>query len=342
RRSYLFALLFKLMPLFSSLRAWGRLNIVLVPVLAWLLALAYTSFEDRVFGARGDEKKRRALISRQLLTLSACYALALAAQLYLFRHRLYDFYWARLGDFAHVRGKEAQFIIAGFVSFLAIAVVLALARARLLRSTLAPPLILAALVFTTALDTRPVGSQMWTYPAAMTERKRLDVARQIRNSFSLPRSDAPGQLPITGEFGVGVLRKWYFARYNNFLARTGGEPEARRKLLGVNDGQKIFLSRSIAHETVGAFLEDSARFRASARVTAYNGDALALDVDAPAAGFVSFIDNWDSGWRATVDGEPAAIELLFGTFKSVRVEAGAHRVAFEYRPRFFGWLAARD
>jgi hypothetical protein len=194
----------------------------------------------------------------------------------------------------------------------------------------------------TALDTRPVGSQMWTYPAVMSERKPLDVPRQIRDSFARPRTDAPGQLPTTGEFSVGVLRKWYFARYNEFLARAAGEPDARRRLLGVEGGQKLFLSRSITQEKVGDFLADSARFGGAARVASYTGDALALDVDAPSAGFLSFIDNWDSGWRATVDGRPARIELLFGTFKSVAVPAGSHRVAFEYRPKFFGWLAARD
>jgi hypothetical protein len=342
RRSYLFALLFKVMPLFASLRVWGRLNIILVPVFAWLLALAYTSFEDRLSGGETDRTKRRALVNRQLLTLCACYAAALAAQLYLLRHRLYDFYWARLGDFAHVRGNEAQFILAGFLSFLALAALLALARRRALRSTRARALALAALVLVTALDTRPVGSQTWTYPATMTERKQLDVARQIRASFDLPRTEEPKQLPTTSAFSVGVLPRWYFARYNDFLARTDAERDARRKLLGVADGQKLFLSRSISHETVRAFLEDSARFGASARVASYDGDALALDVDAPAAGFVSFIDNWDAGWRASVDGQPAPIELLFGTFKSVRVQAGAHRVAFEYRPKFFGWLAPRD
>lgn len=342
RRSYLFALLFRVMPLFASLRVWGRLNIVLVPVFAWLLALAYSSFEARVCGAETDRTKRRALFNRQLLTLSACYAAALAAQLYLFRRQLYDFYWAQLGDFAHVRGEEAQFILAGFVSFLAVALALALGRAHVLRPPRARALLLAALLLVTALDTRPVGSQMWTYGAAMTERKRLDVARQMRDSFDLPRREEPRQLPTTGAFSVGVLPKWYFARYNDFLARTEGEREARRKLLGVADGQRIFLSRSISHDAVGAFLEDSAGFAGAARVTTYTGDALALDVDAPAAGFVSFIDNWDAGWGASVDGRPATVELLFGTFKSVRVEAGAHRVAFEYRPRFFGWLAPRN
>ena len=52
----------------------------------------------------------------------------------------------------------------------------------------------------------------------------------------------------------------------------------------------------------------------------------------PLAGHLSFIDNWDYGWKVYVDGNPAKMELLFGTFKSVRVPPGRHRVEFCYQP----------
>lgn len=65
----------------------------------------------------------------------------------------------------------------------------------------------------------------------------------------------------------------------------------------------------------------------------YNGDALSLHVEAPVAGYVSFIDNWDPDWEARLDDHPIAIERLFGTFKAVKVGAGVHRVDFAYRPR---------
>jgi hypothetical protein len=38
------------------------------------------------------------------------------------------------------------------------------------------------------------------------------------------------------------------------------------------------------------------------------------------------------GWRATVDGQPAAIERWGGAFQAIRVAAGEHRVRFEFRP----------
>jgi hypothetical protein len=359
RYSYLFLFLFKFMPLFASLRVWGRLNIILVPIIAWLLAIAYSSFEDRVFGVarthtdaktnedaqtmRDDATTRiaaRNVATKQLAVLAACYFVVVCAQLYLFHHRLYDFYWTQLSDFATLRGTEPQFILTGFLAFAALASLLLLARACRLRSRAAPALMLVALLLASALDTHPVGSHTWTYDATMPPRESRDVTSEIRRAFDAPRTDEEKLIPTVAQFNVGIMGNWYYRRYVTFLERAAREPEAKRKLLGVADGRKLFLSRAIDQETIGAFLADSASFGGATRVTSYTGDDLALDLDAPVAGYLSFIDNWDADWRATVDGTPAEIVQLFGTFKSVRVAAGAHHVVFSYRPRFFGWLAA--
>src|SRR5215467_2786441 len=58
RHSYLFIFLWKFMPGFSSLREWGRVNIILVPILAWLMTYAYTYVESVISGQNTttDEK----------------------------------------------------------------------------------------------------------------------------------------------------------------------------------------------------------------------------------------------------------------------------------------------
>jgi uncharacterized membrane protein YfhO len=56
------------------------------------------------------------------------------------------------------------------------------------------------------------------------------------------------------------------------------------------------------------------------------------EIEAPTAGYLSFIDNWAPGWKARVDDKPANIELLFGTFKSVRLTQGKHKVRFYFEP----------
>jgi len=44
------------------------------------------------------------------------------------------------------------------------------------------------------------------------------------------------------------------------------------------------------------------------------------------------VEQFAPGWRAMVDGRPVEIERWDGAFQSIRLTAGRHRVAFEYRP----------
>ncbi len=128
---------------------------------------------------------------------------------------------------------------------------------------------------------------------------------------------------------------WYFSRYNRFLKETEDELEARRTLLGVKDGRKLFFSESIEHNSVQSFLRDAARYQHLGRLLSYTGDELRWDIETPVAGYLSFIDNWECGWKVFVDEKEAEIELLFGTFKSVRLAPGRHRVRFSYQPGLF-------
>lgn len=61
-------------------------------------------------------------------------------------------------------------------------------------------------------------------------------------------------------------------------------------------------------------------------------DDLRLAVDAPTAGWLVLLDNWDSGWTATVDGRAAAVRRANFTQRAVRVPAGRSTVSFSYRP----------
>jgi uncharacterized membrane protein YfhO len=164
---------------------------------------------------------------------------------------------------------------------------------------------------------------------------KLDIAKADELSFKYPRKDGANTVSFNPVFNVGILENWYFGRYVSFLNRTANEEQARHFLLGVQDGEKIFFSESIEHPSVESFLQDALRYRQTGRLISYNGDELQWEIDAPKAGYFSFIDNWDSGWKAWVDGQPVKIELLFGTFKSVQLTQGKHKVRFSYQPGLF-------
>jgi hypothetical protein len=323
--SALFALLWKHLPLFSRLRMWPRLNIVLVPVLAWALAKGYSRFEGLLTCERGAPRRRRALVF-----LAAAFLILGGAQWVLHRSGGWGGHWRSSSDFLGPLPDRLPWF--GVASFLLLA--LLLYRAKPLRlGSRAPWLVMSLVAVTAAADMVSIGTRIWTGTNPTYTPQRLNVAQLDRASFRRRRTDADGTLPRSAEFSVGVVYNWYFQRYGRFLQQTESEIDARRELLGVTRTQKVFFSERIDHPTVKRFLEDADRFeRARVTVFSYDGDALSLRVDARVDGFVSFIDNWDPDWQATVDGRSVPIERLFGTFKSVRLAAGAHHVAFAYRP----------
>ncbi len=67
-------------------------------------------------------------------------------------------------------------------------------------------------------------------------------------------------------------------------------------------------------------------------VDSYAPERVLLRVDAEQAGYVVLADQAYPGWRASVDGLPVPVLLADGLFRAVQVPAGAHTVAFWYRP----------
>jgi hypothetical protein len=340
RNSFLFKLLWKFLPGFSSLRAWGRLNIILVPILAWLLSIAYTSFESLLSSKKASvppqdalAHKKRSYLFAPIFVLAVVYTVVLVIQLYLYRNNINDSYW--LLYFKHVSAQRLQFIVYGAAAFVVVFSLLFFSKRINFKSSRALTAVLAILVLVATVETRHVGSRMWTpsRPGKIQKNRiHLDVAKMNEASFQFRRTDHDSWIPLGLNFSVGVMGPWYFGRYNKFLKETEDELEARRTLLGVKDGRKIFFSKSIKHPTVESFLRDAARYQRLGRLLSYTGDELMWEIDAPTEGYLSFIDNWDRGWKVFVDDKEADIELLFGTFKSVRLAPGRHRVRFYYQP----------
>lgn len=78
----------------------------------------------------------------------------------------------------------------------------------------------------------------------------------------------------------------------------------------------------------------------AARITARRSDALTVAVSARGPSFLVVTEGYDPGWRAWVDGEPAAVRRANAIFRAVAVPAGEHVVEMRYRPRPVAWGAA--
>lgn len=271
-----------------------------------------------------------------VVTVVAVYAVIIAVQLYLYRNKIYDAYWQQF--FKNVSSKDIMFLITGAAAFLEVLLIIILSsRVRLKSSSLIVGLVI--LILTATIEMRPVGANMWSHQSNIVpERFKLDVALIDEVSFRFPRTDNENTISLGPNFNTGIVPNWYFNRYVKFLGKTDNQLDIRKILMGVRDGTKIFFSESIAHSTIQSFLNDTVRYKNTGKLVSYNGDELIWEINAPVNGYFSFIDNWCPGWKVFVDDKPADMELLFGTFKSVGLSIGHHRVRFCYQPRLSDFL----
>jgi hypothetical protein len=339
RNSALFIFLWKYMPFFSRLRYWNRLNIILVPIISWLLAIAYNHFEELISQSKNLRNKRKASYA-----ILGFYIAISIIQYDFFINKFYDNYWNWY--FRHVASKDVLFIIFGGLAFVIIWTILNLSVKINFKSPLLLGIVLTCFILFSILDMRSVGASMWmsSSPLATPTRYRLNVDKLDIESFKVPRIE-PGTLSLSAAFSVGNKDtkrfNWYFNRYVEFLENTESQLRYRRKLLGIVDGRKLYFSKAIDYPTIEAFIDDANQFNNFERVISYTGDELVLNVNVPTEGYLSFIDNWDKDWEATVDSKFTQIERLFGVFKSVRLPPGEHQVIFTYRPKLFKRFAEK-
>ncbi len=224
------------MPGFSSLRVWGRLNIILVPIFAWLLSIAYSHFAGMLRDNAGGGLRR---VAAKLAIVTAVYAVVLGVQLYLHLRGVRDESWVQyFNDFVV---NEKWFILYGAAAFVAILVIMIVGAKVFL--VLWQRLLWCLLVLVAAGEMRHTGAKMWSHNSRATPKWfQLNVANLDEMSFRYVRTDINNSITLSPSFNVGILENWYFARYVSFLNRTANEAPARSILLGVRDGtEDIFL-----------------------------------------------------------------------------------------------------
>jgi hypothetical protein len=81
----------------------------------------------------------------------------------------------------------------------------------------------------------------------------------------------------------------------------------------------------------------------TARITSYAAGRVTIAAVADTPALVVLTDTYDDGWHAAVDGLPARVLPVDVLFRGVVVPAGAHEIAFTYRPASVvagGWISA--
>lgn len=352
-QSYLFLLFYKILPEFSALRGWGRLSIALLPGLSLLLAYALADFESHFESPSSGNRRLKPWV---WITLAAVTVSSLAFQWAEYSQGLIDEYWElyfiprvmnliqTVANVLHLDVIPDPVVLSSAYSYSFMAFTLLsgiVAFLLLWKRQIRPSQKLALAIGLGLFSLGNLwygGPWLWNNGFVPRDiRKDGNYQRMTAISLVTPRKNEDSTLTLSPSFSVGSPPKWHFSRYQDFYFKPGNDTKQRDELLGVTDGNRFFFSRSIGQTSIEDFLSDARKFAAKPVVHDYTGDFLLAEVNAPENGYFSFIDNWDENWTARVDGLPVKIELLFGTFKSVKLEAGKHEVSMAYCPRFFEW-----
>jgi hypothetical protein len=360
RDSILFSWIWAHLPVINRMRVWPRINIILVPAITLILAFALTFF----LGVLENAKENRRNVFSFLIATAVTAAAAFSAQAFMVRNSWFSVYWPAYFKLGASKGldlglagewlrnfDERFFPLMTVVSFAVLAGLMLFAcKGRVTRVTA-----LVAILLVSLMDLYPVSSFQWPYRATPASAK-ASVEKMVRAAFDRPRVIGPGTIdPFTGTQNVGLLDNWDFQRHASVYARyfdRDGQPlasvdadtiTAAKQFYGADErAQRLFLSSTSAHSDVGAFMADVEAMQASSNpkilVIKYNGDTLEVGVKVDQSAWLSFVDNWDANWVATVNNHTVPIERLFGSYKSVAVPAGTSLVTFSYRPPWFSWL----
>lgn len=354
RESYLFQAMWSAWPGFSRLRVWPRMNILLVPLIAVVLARAAARWRlfdysvPPVEAGRDRNPATRSIVRGDWIV--ATYVLVLGVQLVFWSFGYAGPYYATY--FAH--GPFAPFgpgwfLRSGAIAFLAVLAAWGLHQRGLIDRPTRAIGLMAGLVLVTMADVGPLGLSQWV-PVQLGyvgERSPLFVSRMVEASLTIPRRFERDTIQIYPSFNVGIVPNWYFEEYVDFLERSGLDherPEKRQnaagqaawRLLGCVDGRRLYVTRTVEHATAEALLADADALAAATpthvEVTHYDGDELVAKLDSPTGGFLCFIDNWDPDWRAELNGSGVPLLRVLGTFKAMAIPAGQSQIRFAYRP----------
>jgi hypothetical protein len=362
KQSILFIWLWHHLPVFDQLRFWGRMNIILLPGITLLLALAISHHVSLVRLARSGWSRPIPLV----LGVTAIVMLAvLVAQVFLLAGgvHLETWYWRsfKFGSpatatasgliWTYKRNFDERYFLA--MTVLAGSLLLAsVALSRRVRCFSAQSVMIAAVVMISLIDLYPVSTAQWVVPYKAQKRERIPMDIEIRGRFDRPRelTEWPVRFPFERVHKAGVIESWDLLRHRTFFLRffdrNGGprpsvapdQVAAARRLFGADErAQRIFVTSRIDHTSPAEFMADADTVATNSNpeveVTSYTGNRLLLVVKVAKPGWLSFIDNWTPDWHGTVNGKATAIEPLFGSYKSVPIPAGQSTVEFAYRLR---------
>ena len=328
RDSVIFTWVWQHVPVLNQMRVWGRMNIILVPAIALLLAVALTRYVDILGEPRVAGSSRTLVLVFTGLGVIA--AMTLAVQYFLYSSQSFDGYWPfyfkQSGDpgsaiwgkpWQHVRNFDERRFLAYTLAACLAFIGLWLAARKWQRASLWRSIALVVFVAISMREMFYISNYQWMHPPSKKIPVNFDPLALLRANFENPRSisgSATLSYPSL-QYGVGLIPNWGFSRHVNVHLRyfkPDGQPRpeisaveaaAAKRFFGADEkAERIFFTQRLGHESPLQFLRDADELASIAQnsyqVDYYDGDRLQLTIAVTEPCWLTFVDNWDPYWTA--------------------------------------------
>ena len=360
--SILFIWAWENLPLIGSLRTWPRLNIVIVPVIILLFSVSLKYF---FIYLKENNKKDLSKIIKFLILISICFIILQFLFYYFdFQNDEYWNFWQKkrydqainllpiiLGNYLKLYNGPIYILFSIFsISLLMVTLLHKKLRQKIrLISTLILLLVSSELFV--------ISNLQWSIAVWKTKfYKTENPLRKLQDGFNSKRiidtvkgneyfrDNRLFNVNYPDNYGYDKHAKnftTYFQRYNGEKNNNISDSDIKLVKLfygATDEAKKIFLSESLDHENIVSFIYDSNAFEKSNEfsmkilIDEYDGNILKLEVESEKDGWLSFIDNWDYGWEATINGKKTPIYKLLQSYKSIKIKKGFSKVKFQYKP----------
>lgn len=336
--SLLFNLLWHYFPFFSNLREWGRLNKILLLLIAWLFALA----SERILYNFDDVKTQNN--TKFYITLSISIFVTILILIFGFTNTN-NIQWneffvnpkleiIRIANPSLLNLAESvfknygiMFLIFSIVSTFLIALFI---KKRRNEYRLNKRIIVYVVLIFGLFEFYVFSPWLWLTGEQKSE--RINIEADNGKAFYENRTLKYKTVSTNNNYNAGIVADWYYKSYLEFLNKNSDDSINLKRILGIDNSKKIFLSSSIRHANLNSFFADSDSLNVPMNIIYYSGDELEIEINNEMNCYVNYIDNMDRHWKAYVNKQEVKIELLFDTFKSVRLEKGLNNVRFKYEP----------
>ena len=353
KNSLLFEFLWNKIDLIKNFRAFGRINILLIPLFGILICFSVKNIIE--INKRPNFNK--------VIILSGL--IIIFSQIYLIEYsNLTSKYWEtwqakRLASASNVTGQFG-FIFELYNNYIYTIFIILSAFALILIFKYNLKHLFKIIIILLISELFILSNIQWAIPYKFYDYNGYnDISttpiKDLQNSFksnristtvkgnTFFRNKKKFNINYFDQFGIDAHTRHfdlYFTRYGDYKKNVSQDLQKKINFFWSleNNNQKIFYSDSINYNNIEEFLADvnknKVNFNGKIFVDTenYNGDKLLIEFNSKKDGYVSFIDNWSPGWKVFVNNNQENIDILLQSYKSVKIKKGFNKIIFKYQP----------